>query len=111
MKSFKRWGMAAAGTLAATLALTACGGSSGAPAATTPAPAASSSEAAKPAELTFWGWAPGYADSVKAFNASQSDVVVKYEEIQPGSRGGYEKMLNAVQAATQRAWARSATKP
>ena len=98
MKSFKRWGIAAAGTLAATLALTACGSSAGAPAPSESTPAPSSSEAAAPAELTFWGWAPGYADSVKAFNASQSDIVVKYEEIQPGSRGGYEKMLNAVQA-------------
>lgn len=51
-----------------------------------------------PAKLTFWGWAPGYADSVKAFNASQKDIVVKYQEIEPGSKGGYDKMLTAVQA-------------
>lgn len=97
MNSFKRWGIATAGTLVAALALSACGGGSGTPADSS-SPAASSDTAAAPAELTFWGWAPGYADSVKAFNASQSEVVVKFEEIQPGSRGGYEKMLNAVQA-------------
>ncbi|MES1169192.1 MAG: sugar ABC transporter substrate-binding protein, partial [Leifsonia sp.] len=48
--------------------------------------------------VTFWGWAPGYADAVKAFNASHKDVTVKYQEVQPGSKGGYQKMLNAVTA-------------
>lgn len=51
-----------------------------------------------PATVTFWGWAPGYADAVKAFNASHTDVKVTYQEVQPGSKGGYQKMLNAVTA-------------
>ena len=50
------------------------------------------------AAVTFWGWAPGYADAVKAFNASHKDVKVTYQEVQPGSKGGYQKMLNAVTA-------------
>ncbi len=54
--------------------------------------------ASGPAEITFWGWAPGYADAVDAFNASQDDVVVTYEEVAPGAKGGYDKMLNAVTA-------------
>lgn len=49
-----------------------------------------------PTEIEFWGWAPGYADAVAAFNESQDDIVVTYEEVSPGSQGGYERMLNAV---------------
>ncbi|MGC5364843.1 extracellular solute-binding protein [Streptomyces sp. DT24] len=49
-------------------------------------------------ELTFWGWSPGYADAVKAFNKSHPDIKVTYQEVQPGAKGGYQKMLNAVQA-------------
>jgi multiple sugar transport system substrate-binding protein len=48
--------------------------------------------------ITFWGWAPGYADAVSAFNSSHADVQVKYQAVQPGAKGGYQKMLNAVQA-------------
>lgn len=50
------------------------------------------------ASITFWGWAPGYADAVKAFNAAHDDVHVRYQEMQPGAKGGYQKTLNAVQA-------------
>ncbi|MCI0157958.1 extracellular solute-binding protein [Leifsonia shinshuensis] len=66
------------------MGLTGCSGGSG-----------TSSE---PAAVTFWGWAPGYADAVKAFNTSHKDVKVTYQEVQPGSKGGYQKMLNAVTA-------------
>ncbi|MFF7333481.1 extracellular solute-binding protein [Streptomyces sp. NPDC008150] len=48
--------------------------------------------------LTFWGWAPGYADAVKAYNASHPDSKVVYQAVQPGAKGGYQKMLNAVKA-------------
>jgi multiple sugar transport system substrate-binding protein len=76
----------AAGAIALGLmSLAGCSGSTG------------SAESGK-ATVTFWGWAPGYADAVKAFNASHSDVTVKYQEVQPGSKGGYQKMLNAVTA-------------
>ncbi|MEU6485652.1 extracellular solute-binding protein [Streptomyces sp. NPDC046887] len=50
------------------------------------------------ASITFWGWAPGYADAVKAFNASHPDTEVTYQAVQPGAKGGYQKMLNAVKA-------------
>lgn len=50
------------------------------------------------ASITFWGWAPGYADAVKAFNAAHPDIEVTYQEVQPGAKGGYQKMLNAVKA-------------
>ncbi|MFD8970816.1 extracellular solute-binding protein, partial [Streptomyces sp. NPDC059593] len=74
---------------ALTLALAGCssaGGSDG------------GSDGGKPAELTFWGWAPGYADAVKAFNKTHPGIKVTYQEVQPGAKGGYQKMLNAVQA-------------
>lgn len=83
-RSIKR-AAAVAGAVSIGLALAGCGGA-GAP------------EASGPAKVTFWGWAPGYADAVDAFNISQDDIVVTYEEVSPGSRGGYEKMLNAVTA-------------
>ncbi|MFJ2767251.1 ABC transporter substrate-binding protein [Streptomyces sp. NPDC087300] len=50
------------------------------------------------ATMKFWGWSPGYADAVKAFNKSHPDIKVDYQEVQPGAKGGYQKMLNAVQA-------------
>ncbi|MFE2559941.1 ABC transporter substrate-binding protein [Streptomyces sp. NPDC059352] len=56
------------------------------------------SDGGESAELTFWGWAPGYADAVKAFNRSHPGIKVTYQEVQPGAKGGYQKMLNAVQA-------------
>lgn len=48
--------------------------------------------------MTFWGWAPGYADAVKAFNKSHPDITIDYQAVQPGAKGGYEKMLNATKA-------------
>ncbi|MFD4259510.1 ABC transporter substrate-binding protein [Streptomyces sp. NPDC058534] len=50
------------------------------------------------ASITFWGWAPGYADAVAAFNKSHPDIKVTYQAVQPGAKGGYQKMLNAVQS-------------
>ncbi|MGW0067681.1 ABC transporter substrate-binding protein [Streptosporangium sandarakinum] len=50
------------------------------------------------ATVTFWGWAPGYEDAVKAFNDGHPDIQVTYQQIQPGAKGGYQKLLNAVQA-------------
>ncbi|WP_205820242.1 MULTISPECIES: ABC transporter substrate-binding protein [unclassified Microbacterium] len=53
-----------------------------------------------PTEIVFWGWSPGYGDAAEAFNASQDEIVVTYEEIAPGSKGGYDKMLNASKAGS-----------
>ncbi|MDI2125498.1 ABC transporter substrate-binding protein [Yinghuangia seranimata] len=50
------------------------------------------------AQLEFWGWAPGYDKVVEAFNASHPDVHVTFNKIDPGSKGGYAKMLAAVKA-------------
>ncbi|NNC14028.1 sugar ABC transporter substrate-binding protein [Planctomonas sp. JC2975] len=50
--------------------------------------------------LDFWGWAPGYADSVKLWNASHPDVQVKFSTIPSGGGGGYTKIQAAVKAGT-----------
>ncbi|MQY07880.1 ABC transporter substrate-binding protein [Actinomadura macrotermitis] len=50
------------------------------------------------AAMTFWGWAPGYADAVNAFNGSHPGTQITYQQVQPGAKGGYQKMLNAVKA-------------
>ncbi len=39
--------------------------------------------------------APGYEDAVNAFNAGHPDIKVTYQTVQPGAKGGYQKMLNA----------------
>ncbi|WP_369202220.1 extracellular solute-binding protein [Streptomyces sp. PU-14G] len=57
-----------------------------------------SGSASGKASITFWGWAPGYDDAVAAFNKSHPDIVVDYQSVQPGAKGGYQKMLNAVKA-------------
>lgn len=58
----------------------------------------SSRPAGQPVSIDFWGWAPGYENSVKLFNASQHKIHVNYSKISPGSKGGYTKILNAVKA-------------
>ena len=83
-------------------AASSAGGSTPASSASAAASAGSSAAAgtAGAANISFWGWAPGYADSVKAFNASHPSIQVKYTEVSPGAKGGYEKMLTAVKAGT-----------
>lgn len=94
----------AAGAAILSLTLAACGGGSGSANTSTSGSASGASSSAtggSPAaakEITFWGWAPGYDKAVEAFNSSQSAIKVKYEEISPGAKGGYEKMLNSVKA-------------
>lgn len=86
---FRSAGLAGVVTLG--LALTACAGAA-------PAATGGNDSSGTPTEVTFWGWAPGYAEAVDAYNASQSDVKVTFEEVAPGAKGGYEKMLNSVTA-------------
>ena len=76
------------GALTLALAATGCTGSS----------SGSDSAPDQKASITFWGWAPGYGDAVKAFNASHPGIEVTYQTVQPGAKGGYQKMLNAVKA-------------
>ncbi|MEU2880957.1 sugar ABC transporter substrate-binding protein [Streptomyces sp. NPDC007070] len=51
-----------------------------------------------PTTLTFWGWAKGTKETVDAFNASQKDIHVNFQEIPSGNAGGYAKISNAVKA-------------
>jgi multiple sugar transport system substrate-binding protein len=84
----------AAVVLSATVAvslLAACGGSS------TPE-AGSSKESSGPVTVTFWGWAKGTEDVVKAFNATHTDVKVNFEKIPSGIAGGYAKLATAAKA-------------
>ncbi|WLQ32517.1 sugar ABC transporter substrate-binding protein [Streptomyces castrisilvae] len=87
MKSTVARVASAVGALALTLTAAGCGGSDD-----------GSSSADGKSSVTFWGWAPGYAQAVKAFNASHPDIKVTYQAVQPGAKGGYQKMLNAVKA-------------
>ncbi|MFR9794415.1 ABC transporter substrate-binding protein [Streptomyces sp. MS06] len=80
--------LGSAGALTLLLAATACSGDAG---------GGASPESGK-SSITFWGWAPGYADAVEAFDASHPDTRVTYQAVQPGAKGGYQKMLNAVKA-------------
>ncbi|GAA3547620.1 sugar ABC transporter substrate-binding protein [Kribbella ginsengisoli] len=84
----------AVAALSATMAvslLAACGGSD----ASTATGAKASSG---PATITFWGWAKGTEDVVKAFNASHTDVKVNFEKIPSGIAGGYAKLTTAAKA-------------
>ncbi|QMU80214.1 extracellular solute-binding protein [Streptacidiphilus sp. PB12-B1b] len=84
--------MCAAGLAAATLAaLTACGGS-------TPGGSGGTGSAAGPVTLQFWGWAPGYQQSVALFNKTHPDIRVTFQTTASGAKGGYTKMLTAVKA-------------
>ncbi|MGL3151602.1 ABC transporter substrate-binding protein [Microbacterium sp. A82] len=76
----------AAGTLAAALTLTSCGGG------------AESAPADGPVELTFQSWVPNVDRAVDAFNEAHEDIHVTLETITAGPDGGYAKMFSAVQA-------------
>ncbi|MFD4242951.1 ABC transporter substrate-binding protein [Streptomyces sp. NPDC058525] len=60
--------------------------------------AAEDAAPSKPVTITFWGWAKGTQDVVKAFNASHKDVQVAFEQIPSGPAGGYAKISNASKA-------------
>jgi multiple sugar transport system substrate-binding protein len=87
-----RW-ISATGLAAATLvALTACSSSSAS------SGSGSTGSAAGPVTVQFWGWAPGYQQSVDLFNRTHPDIKVSFETTASGSKGGYTKMLTAVKA-------------
>jgi multiple sugar transport system substrate-binding protein len=86
----RRWIPAAAAACAAALALAGCGSSGGS--------AGGGGSAAGPVKLEFWGWAPGYQQSVALWNKSHPDIQVSFEKVPSGAKGGYTKMLTAAQA-------------
>ncbi|MEU8889304.1 sugar ABC transporter substrate-binding protein [Streptomyces sp. NPDC048442] len=90
-RSWKRTPLVIAGAAIALAVLTACGGSGDGGSA---APGADG----KPVDITFWGWAKGTKEVVDAFNASHTNIKVKFEEIPSGNAGGYAKISNAVKA-------------
>ncbi|MHA6758385.1 ABC transporter substrate-binding protein [Streptacidiphilus sp. PAMC 29251] len=61
-------------------------------------PAKAGSTGSGPVKLAFWGWAPGYDKSVALWNKAHPDIQVSFDTTASGSKGGYTKMLTAVQA-------------
>jgi multiple sugar transport system substrate-binding protein len=51
-----------------------------------------------PVKLDFWGWAPGYEQSVALFNKTHPNIKVSFEKTASGAKGGYTKMLTAAKA-------------
>ncbi|WP_406334765.1 sugar ABC transporter substrate-binding protein [Streptomyces zaomyceticus] len=86
-RSWSRTSRVIAGTATALAVLTACGGGDD-----------TANKPSGPVTITFWGWAKGSKDVVDAFNASHTDIRVKFEEIPSGTAGGYAKVSNAVKA-------------
>ncbi|MEV6249061.1 sugar ABC transporter substrate-binding protein [Streptomyces sp. NPDC051742] len=91
-RSWSRTSRVIAGTATALAVLTACGGGGDDTAKDT------ANKPNEPVTITFWGWAKGSKDVVDAFNASHTDIQVKFEEIPSGTAGGYAKISNAVKA-------------
>ncbi|SEC69112.1 ABC transporter substrate-binding protein [Streptomyces sp. TLI_105] len=87
-RTWSRTSRVIAGTATALAVLTACGGGGD----------DTASKPKGPVTITFWGWAKGSKDVVDAFNASHTDIQVKFEEIPSGTAGGYAKISNAVKA-------------
>lgn len=83
---------AAAAVVAATL-IAGCSSGSGAPAVTPPHGPAKGN-------VTFWSSLSGMKDVAAAFNASQKDITVTFEEIPNGANGGYTKLSAAISSGT-----------
>ncbi|MGX5696613.1 ABC transporter substrate-binding protein [Agromyces soli] len=49
-------------------------------------------------EITFWSAIPGMDAVTEAFNESQDDITVTFEEIPNGGGGGYAKLATAISA-------------
>ncbi|CAM5446485.1 sugar ABC transporter substrate-binding protein [Streptomyces tanashiensis] len=87
-RTWSRTSRVIASTATALAVLTACGGGGD----------DTASKPNGPVTITFWGWAKGSKDVVDAFNASHTDIQVKFEEIPSGTARGYAKISNAVKA-------------
>ncbi|MEV7974199.1 sugar ABC transporter substrate-binding protein [Cellulomonas sp. NPDC089187] len=86
---------AAATVFAVGLGLVGCSSDSSTDDSTT---AASTGGSGEPVEITFWSWLPGFADVVTAFNESQDDIEVTFEETASGGAGGYAQLSAALEA-------------
>lgn len=65
-----------------------------------PASSAQSADTTATGEVTFWSSLGGMADVAEAFNASQKDITVTFEEIPNGANGGYAKLSAAIDSGT-----------
>lgn len=61
---------------------------------------ASTPDADPKGEVVFWSSLSGMADVVAAFNDSQDDITVTFEEIPNGANGGYTKLSAAIESGT-----------
>jgi len=79
---------------AASLLISACGGSTGSkdPAVQKPV------KPGQKVDLRFWSWVPGVDKAVDKWNATHPDIHVKLEKIPAGSSGGYAKMRAALKS-------------
>lgn len=65
-----------------------------------------------PVTITFWGWAKGTEDVVKAFNTSHKDVQVTFEQIPSGNAAwAMRKSPTRSRQATPRTCSTSSTAP
>ncbi|MCD2442960.1 sugar ABC transporter substrate-binding protein [Agromyces sp. SYSU K20354] len=94
--SLRRFPLAAAALLAAGTLLAGCASGSGSGSADADAPSAGPATG----EITFWSSLSGMADVAAAFNASQDDITVDFEEIPNGANGGYTKLAAAIESGT-----------
>lgn len=90
--SLRRTSAAAAASTALLALLAGC---------TAGAPAADPVKTEKPSgEVTFWSSLSGMSDVAAAFNASQDDITVNFEEIPNGANGGYTKLSAAIESGS-----------
>lgn len=90
--SLRRPLLAGAALLTATALMAGCSSGGTAP--------ASTPEGDPTGELTFWSSLSGMSDVVAAFNESQDEITVTFEEIPNGANGGYTKLSAAIESGT-----------
>lgn len=61
---------------------------------------ASTSDSTPKGEVVFWSSLSGMSDVADAFNDSQDDITVTFEEIPNGANGGYTKLSAAISSGT-----------
>ena len=90
--SLRRTSLSAAALAVTSLLVAGCAAS---------APAADPVQTETPkGEVTFWSFLSGMSDVAAAFNASQDDITVNFEEIPNGANGGYTKLSAAIESGS-----------